>query len=111
MSIVIILNSESMGEGDEELGKKLLGSFLRKCWQSKLKPDIIIFYNSAVKLLTKELGVLDALIPLSESGVDLIACGTCVGFFDLGDKIEIGRVVDMREIYKILMTSDKVISP
>ena len=44
----IILHSESLGRGSDELGKTMTGSFLRKLWASDKKPDTIIFYNSAV---------------------------------------------------------------
>ena len=111
MKTTIIINSETLGRGDEELGKTLMGSFLRKLMILEDKPNSIIFYNSAVKLLTKELHVLDALHSLFEAGVDLIACGTCVGFYDLEDKLEVGRISNMEEIIRELGKSDKVITP
>ena len=47
---------------------------------------------------------------LSEAGVDLIACGTCVAFYELGEKIHVGRVSDIQEIVSTLMNSEKVIT-
>jgi len=111
MKTTILLNSETLGRGDDELGKKLIGSFLSKIWMLDEKPDAIIFYNSAVKLLSKDSSALDALISISESGVDLIACGTCVGVFNLEGKLAVGRVSDMLEIVRILTKSEKVITP
>jgi intracellular sulfur oxidation DsrE/DsrF family protein len=107
----IILNSESLGRGSDELGKTMTGSFLRKMWASTKKPDTIIFYNSAVHLLTRKSSVLDALNGLSKAGVDLVACQTCIGFYDIEKKIVIGRIVEMAEIVSILMKADKVITP
>jgi len=75
------------------------------------KPNSIILLNSSVKLLTKELHVLDALHSLFDAGVDLIACGACFGFYDLEDKLEVGRVSNMEEIIRGLGKSDKVITP
>ncbi len=57
----MILHSESLGRGSDELGKTMTGAFLRKLWASAKKPDTIIFYNSAVHLLTDKSSVLDAL--------------------------------------------------
>lgn len=54
--------------------------------------------------------VLDALDVLAEAGVDLIACGTCVAFYKLKDKIFVGRISDMLEIVSTLMNSEKVIT-
>jgi hypothetical protein len=64
---VIIINNETMGRGVEELGKKLIGSFLRKLCAAENKPDKIFFYNSGVKLLSRESLVLDALDMLSKA--------------------------------------------
>lgn len=105
---VVILNSEFMGHGDNTLGEKLMGSFLRKVWSFEKKPGAIIFYNSAVKLLAEGSDVLDALNGLFESGVDLLACGTCVTHFGLNDKVAVGRVSDMQEIATLLTTADHV---
>jgi intracellular sulfur oxidation DsrE/DsrF family protein len=105
------LHSESLGRGSEELGKTMTGSFLRKLWASAKKPDTIIFYNSAVHLLTDKSMVLDALNGLSKAGVDLVACQTCIGYYEIEKHIVLGRIVEMAEIVSILMKSDTVITP
>ncbi|CBE68200.1 SirA-like (fragment) [Candidatus Methylomirabilis oxygeniifera] len=74
------------------------------------KPSGIVFYNSGVNLLARGSSVLDALDVLAEAGVDLIACGTCVAFYKLKDKIFVGRISDMLEIVSTLMNSEKVIT-
>lgn len=106
----IILHSEALGRGSDELGKTMIGGFLRKLWASSKKPDTIIFYNSAVHLLTNQSLVLDALTGLSKAGVDLVACQTCIGFYEIEKNLVIGRIVDMQEIVSILMKSDRVIT-
>jgi intracellular sulfur oxidation DsrE/DsrF family protein len=111
MKTTIILHSESLGGGSDELGKTMTGSFLRKLWASAKKPDTIIFYNSAVHLLTDKSSVLDSLSGLSKAGVDLVACQTCIGFYEVEKNIVVGRIVEMQEIVSILMKSDKVITP
>jgi len=61
MKTTVVLHSETLGRGNDELGKTMMGSFLRKLWASEKKPDTMIFYNSAVHLLTDTSSVLDAL--------------------------------------------------
>ncbi len=107
---VIVVNSESMGRGDDELGTKLVGSFLRKLWAQESKPAAVVFYNTGVKLMARGSSVLDALNGLSASGVDLLACGTCVTSFQLGDRMAVGRVSDMTEITSLLLRADTVIT-
>ena len=110
MKEVIILNDDAMGRGSEELGKKLIGAFLTKLWASPIKPDAIIFYNGAVKLLTTSGGCLEALHFLEEAGVDIVACGTCVNFFKLEGQVNIGRISGMEEILMLIQKAKKVVT-
>jgi len=107
----IIVNSEFFGDIPEELGPKIMGNFFRKLCLENNKPDKILFYGSGVKLAAKGTShVLDALEILFREGVDLIVCKTCVEYYDLKDKIHIGRVCSMQEVVTIMMNSDKVIT-
>lgn len=110
MKTAIILNNETLGKGDDELGSKLMGAFLRKLWVKDKLPEIIVCYNSAVKLVCIGSPVLDAMAGLYEKGVEIIACGTCLDHYELGDKIHVGRRTDMVEIVTVLMDYDKVIT-
>lgn len=94
-----------MGQGDDVLGRQILGSFFSKVTAQDSKPDAIIFYNTGVKLLAEGSPFLPDLEMLHEQGVDLIACGTCVGYFQLTDQIAVGRVSDMQEIARILVST------
>jgi hypothetical protein len=111
MKTVIVLHSEFLGRGDDKLGATMMGSFLRKLWAHSEKPDAIIFYNAAVKLLLKGSPVLDALTGLADSGVDLIACSTCINYFNAQGDMRIGRIGEMTELIPLLLGSEKVITP
>jgi selenium metabolism protein YedF len=110
MSQTILITSEFLGRGDDELGDKLMRSFLRTLLASDKKPDKLVFYNSAVRLLAEGSAVLDTLNELNRQGVLLVACGTCVGHFKLDDKVTRERVSNMQEIVKILLDSDRVVT-
>lgn len=110
MDRVIILNSETMGHGDPELGKTLMGVLLRKLWARERKPDAVICYNSAVKLMAEGSEVLDALSGLSEAGVDILACGTCIDKYRLSASVKVGRVSGMDEILSLILEAESVIT-
>ena len=110
MKKTIIINGETLGKGSDELGEKLMGSFLRKLCILENKPDTIIFYNSGVKLLAKGSSVLDSMETLFKSGVDIMACGTCISYYKLNDKLAVGRVSNMQEITSIILNSENVIT-
>lgn len=107
---VVAVDAESMGRGDEGLGAKLLGNFLRTLASLEPKPEAIVFYNAAVKLLGPGSQSLDALRQLDDSGVDLLACVTCLEFFGLTKDLAVGQVSNMREIAQRLLAAQKVIA-
>ncbi len=110
MKKTILITSEFLGQGDEVLGRALMGSFLRKLCVTENLPKEIIFYNSAVKLLAEGSTVLDAVEMLSKKGIHLIACGTCVGHFELKNVMEMVQVGDMAGIISELMNSKHVVT-
>ncbi len=107
---VVIVSAEQMGRGDDGLGAKLLANFLRTLAGLEPRPDAIVFYNAGVKLLGPGSTSLDALRQLDERGVDLLACVTCLEFFDLTKKIEVGQVSNMREIVQRTLGASKVVT-
>jgi len=110
MKKTVLVTSEFLGRGDDELGAKLMGSFLRKLCLTEHLPKEIIFYNSGVKLLAEGSAVLDAIEILSKKGVGLTACGTCVTYYGLTKLIDPVQVGDMAGIISELMTSKHVVT-
>ena len=110
MKKTIIIHSESIGRGDDDVGRKIMGSFLRKLAVEQNRPEQIIFFNSGVKLLAEGSPVLDAVDMLQQAGIRLLACGTCVNSFGLAEKIEQELISDMRTLVSKLMNSDSVIT-
>lgn len=108
--VVVIVNGEQMGRGDDGLGAKLQGNFFRTLVGIEPKPDTIVFYNSAVRLLAPDSVSLEALKQLADSGVDLLACVTCLEFYALTEKIAVGFVSNMREITQRMLSAAKVIT-
>jgi selenium metabolism protein YedF len=107
---VIAVHAETMGRGDEGLGAKLMGSFLRTLAALEAKPDAIVFYNAAVRLLAPESPHLEALRALEGAGVDLLACVTCLEHFALTERLAAGTVSNMREIVQRTMGASKVVT-
>jgi len=107
---IVVLHGETLGRGDDVLGAKLVGSYLRTLATTDPKPDAVIFYNAAVRLLAHGSPHLDALRALDESGVDLLACVTCLEYFELIGGIAVGTVSNMREIVRRTMAAAKVIT-
>jgi len=108
---LVQITAGTMGSGDDELGALLLRSFLKTQAELERKPDAIVFYNDGVKLCCEGSYLLDDLRGLEGAGVEIIACGTCLNFFELADQLRVGRVTDMLEIAGLLADAGSVVRP
>jgi selenium metabolism protein YedF len=108
---VLQISAGTMGSGDDELGALLLRSFLKTQAEIDRKPDAIIFYNDGVKLCCEGSLLLDDLRSLEAAGIEIIACGTCLNFFEIADRLQVGRVTDMLEIATRFAEAGTIIQP
>ena len=100
---VLLLGSEGMGRGDNELGATILGNFLKTLVANPLRPDTIVCWNTGVKLLVGDSPVIGILQDLEGIGVEILACKTCVDRFDLQGKLRAGEVSAMPVISDLLL--------
>ncbi len=107
---LVLIASNSLGRGDESLGNILMRSFIYTLSEVTPKPDRIIFINSGVKLVTKGSEVIDDLHALEDDGVEVLACGTCLGYYNLKEAVEVGHVSNMYDIASALLQAGKVIA-
>ena len=109
--LVYVISSNSMGRGSDELGWALLQTYIQTIEQVDPLPSKIIFYNSGVKLVAEKSGALEALAALQKKGVEILACGTCLDFFQLKSKIRVGHISNMHEIMTAMSEAGKLVSP
>ena len=100
MRRVFIINSDSMGRGNDELGRKIIVNFFRKLPMLHDGEQTIVLYNTGVLLAAEGSPVLAELHALEEEGFDLISCQTCVESLKLVGKIRAGKVGSMEEIVR-----------
>lgn len=109
-SYVIIVNNEGMGHADRELQHKLLNTYLHMLLDNEHLPMAVCFYAGGVKMVLEDSPVLEPLRKLSEKGVYLIVCSTCLSYFDLREKVRVGIIGGMHDILEAQMRADKVIT-
>jgi selenium metabolism protein YedF len=109
--VVVVLSDNRMGRGDDVLGDILIRSFIHTLAQLKPLPAAIICYNAGVKLAAKDSAVLDDLRQLSQAGVDILVCGTCVNYFGLGDQIAAGHISNMYDIAEKMAGATRLLRP
>ncbi len=110
-SLIYVISSDVMGRGSDELGWALLQTYIQTIKDVDPLPEKIVLYNSGVKLVATASGALDALRELQAMGVEILACGTCLDFYDLKSAIVVGQVSNMLEIMATMASADKLVSP
>jgi selenium metabolism protein YedF len=108
-SLVLVVSSELMGSGDAELGSILIRAFFHTLGEVEPIPDTIVFFNTGVKLTCENSPVLDDLCTLEAEGIEMLVCGTCLGYFDLKDKLAVGQVSNMYDIAEAMLQAGKVL--
>lgn len=105
---VLVIQSSVLGRGDEQLGQLLMASFLRQLGESDEKPAKLVFWNSGVQLVCEGSSVINFLRKLEEAGVEILACTTCLEFFDLAEKIQVGKPTTMVKSVQCILHDDVV---
>ncbi len=107
--LVVLVASDRLGRGDDELGGILMRSFLHTLNEVEPLPDTMIFLNAGVKLTVDDSLVLEDLRDLKGKGVEILACGTCLGHFGLKERIAVGQISNMYSIAEALLGAGKVV--
>lgn len=108
--LVLAVSGEKMGRGEPELGQILMRSFFHTLTEVQPRPDVILLFNTGVRLACLESPVLDDLRTLEAEGVQVLACGTCLGYFELKEKLAAGRVSNMYEIAEMMLRAGRVVN-
>ena len=108
---VIVISADKMGRGNDELGYVLVRAFLHTIALQAEKPDVMIFYNTGIKLAIQGSEVLDDLKELASVGVEMLVCGTCLNYFKAKEKLGVGVVSNMYDIAGIMSRAGRLLVP
>ncbi len=106
---IVYIDSSVMGCGDEKLGRILMKAFLKTLPELESLPKSIIFLNDGVFLTTTDAPEIESIKALEAAGCTILVCGTCLDFYHLKDKLEVGQISNMYEIATLMTGSDKVV--
>lgn len=106
----VLLLSDRIGREDDELGRVLMKNFLYSVARNDEPPKAVMFMNEGVRLVCEGSDSLDDLLLLAEKGVAVKACGTCLDFLGLKDKVAVGDVGAMPDSVAALLGADDVVT-
>lgn len=108
--LTIAIGSDKMGTGGEELGHILMKSFMYTVRETTPLPATIVLFNSGVNIACGESQVLDDLKAMANEGVEILVCGTCLDYFNIKDKIQVGEIANMYSIYEKMRNANNTIN-
>jgi selenium metabolism protein YedF len=106
---VAFITAEHMGRGDDELGGKLMLNFLATLPELGGALWRVVLVNGGVRLACEGHPCLEKIEALAASGVSVLVCGTCLGFFGLMEQKRVGETTNMLDVVTSLHLAGKVI--
>ena len=108
---VVVIDSDRMGDGEEEFSRTLLKGFIYALSSQDIPPAKIIFYNTGVRMTTEGSASIEDLKVLANAGAKIYSCGACLNNYGLSEKLLVGEVTNMYDIVGYLMDADILIRP
>ncbi len=107
----VVINAPVMGIGDDKLGKNLLKTFVYTLTEQDVLPKRIICYNGGVHLVVEGSESLEDLKNLEKQGVEIYACGACLNYYGLTEKVAVGSITNMFRIVEMMRTANRIVKP
>lgn len=108
--IMVLIATDRLGIGDDELGKKLVISFIKTIGEMGDELWRLVLVNNGVKLSIDGSPVLEDLVAYENDGLTILVCGTCLTHFGLLEAKKIGETTNMLDIVTAMQLADKVIN-
>ena len=109
--MLVVLSGNTMGTGDEKLGKALMKAFVFALTKQDVLPETILCYNTGAYLTTEGADTLEDLKLLESEGVTVLTCGTCLDFYGLKEKLAVGGVTNMYDIVERMESAQTIVRP
>lgn len=109
-NILLLIDSEIIGDSDREFGKKLMYSFLYSLTETSPKIDAIVLLNGGVNLVFNGSKTIEPLSVLNEAKVGIIVCEESLNYYGNRSILKLGRPVSMYTISNMLLSAEKVIT-
>jgi selenium metabolism protein YedF len=108
--LLVLVKSSGFGEGEPDLGEKLLKSFMQMLLESESTPDRMIFMNSGIFLTTQGSPIVDLIKRFENKGSEILSCTTCLEYYDRKEKLIAGQPTNMKDTAEALLDFKRVIT-
>ena len=106
----LFVRNDAIGSGDRELGEALIKMFFFTLAAAEDPPGAILLLERGVFLAVENEQVIEHLRSLAARGVDILVCGTCLNHYQLHERLQVGTVSNMYDIFARMQAAAKVIT-
>ncbi len=107
---VFLITKTGLGHAEAGLRDLMMHNFLRTLADRDPASFQLVFYTDGVKLVVDDSPVLVDLRALQAKGVAMLACGTCLDYFHLRERLAVGRISTMPEIVELFSQAERVVT-
>ena len=107
--ILVLVGTDRLGTGDDDLGRKLIASFIGTLKEMGRELWCLVLLNAGVKLAVADSEMLASIQELEREGVMVLVCGTCLTHFQLLEQKQVGETTNMLDIVTHMQLADQVI--
>lgn len=105
-----LFGSDSVGQGDEMLGRVLANEIIYDLGLQEDLPSAVVFYNSGAKLTRTDSPILDALRELEGLGVEILTDSVSAEVYGSEDGVGVGDIVDPYIVVALLSSQPGIIT-
>jgi len=106
---LFLVTSNTLGEGSAELGDILTQGLFTAMLETCTLPGKLIFLNSGVDLVRDDSPILSQLKRMEAGGVEIMACGTCLDYYGIKDRLAVGSTTNMYNIVENIRDAAKCV--
>lgn len=116
-SYIVVIDSPTMGTvdttkgGTEDFGRTLLKTFINTLTEQDVLPKEVIFFNGGVPLVAEGSESVEDLKKLAAVGTKIYACGACLNYYGLADKVQVGEITNMFSIIEMMRKASRIVRP
>jgi selenium metabolism protein YedF len=110
-NLLVMIKSSSIGDGEPDLGERLMRSFLGVLAEREQAPAQMIFMGSGIFLTTEGSAELERLQAFVARGTTILSCTTCLEYYGRMDKLRVGRAGTMRDSVDAMLSFSRVLTP
>lgn len=106
--LFVVISSETLGKGEDDLGRLLMGNFLKALGEEERRPTAIFLMHRAVLLATGKSDAVELLEYLRDRGVVILLCRTCVEYYGVREMVSVGEISGMQRLVEMVSTGRAV---